>query len=81
MKPLIYIALGALISITCTAIATTSAQERTMVERVRDGTDLLRCDLPSGNDYVDADKVIGFQDGTWLFVNGHSKSCHLVVRK
>ena len=35
MKPLIYITLGALISITCTAIATTSAQERTMVERVQ----------------------------------------------
>lgn len=81
MKPLIYITLGALISITCTAIATTSAQERTMVERVQDGTDLLRCDLPSGNGYVDADKVTGFNDGTWLFVNGHSKSCNLVVRK
>ena len=81
MKPIILLLTGIIIGATATLITHTNKQERTMVERVQGGADSLRCDMKDGMREIEADKVVGFEGGVWLFTNGSSKSCYLVVRK
>lgn len=81
MNALPTIALTFAAAIAGAAVVAISKQERTMVERVQGGADSLRCDMKDGMREIEADKVVGFEDGVWLFTNGSSKSCYLVVRK
>ncbi len=57
----------------------TSQLERTLLQQVRAGEIILRCDMPDGTRDIDPAMVVDYHDGQWTFTNGFSDTCVLVA--
>lgn len=51
--------------------------EGNQASKVKSGQVELFCEMQDGFRSVDADKVLGFQDGVWIFVNGSARNCYV----
>lgn len=54
-----------------------NGQDNQLAESVRDGTLNLSCEFRDGWRDVEPEKVKGFNDGRWLFVNGSAVNCEV----
>ena len=54
--------------------------ERTLLQQVRAGDVVLRCDMQGGTRDIDPALVVRHHEGGWAFTNGFSSQCILVVK-
>lgn len=67
----------ALIVIVCSA-AWLNHSLNSDLRAVQAGESKLVCVMKDGERVIDGSKVVGLQDGVWLFDNGHARNCEVV---
>ena len=48
------------------------------IDAVLNGDAHLECHMTDGVRIIDPDMIKYFHEGTWVFTNGHSKSCRII---
>ena len=60
-------------------IVSIELNERTLLQQVRAGDVVLRCDMQGGTRDIDPALVVRHHEGGWVFTNGFSSQCMLVA--
>lgn len=77
---LVLFAIATILAASFILYAKNEAIQTTQLERVQSGEDILRCDFKDGTRDVEPSKIVGRQDGRWIFTNGSAENCIVVVR-